>query len=141
MWQLSGFSLFLQLFSDSGVTFGGRHLDQGVTVSGNRTGMVFVDTATFRAQLREAQMVAMTFTDRLTALQERYERLENAATAAWVNMPSEYQMAQYQLELDHLRSRIRMEQENVSWSHLKLQQVCQAFRNHVERIRAEDQNR
>lgn len=123
------------------MTFGGRHLDQGDHVSGNRTGTAFVDTATFKARLREAQLIAATFTDRLTALQERYETLENAATAAWVDLPSEYAQAQYQAELEHLASRIRMEQENVSWSQLKLQQVCQAFRDHVERTRAAEQNR
>ena len=122
------------------MTFGGRHLEQGGTVSGHHEALGFVNVATYKAQLREAQIVASTFAGRLLALQERYEALENAATAAWVDLPSEYAQAQYLAELENLASRIRMERENVSWSLAKVQGVCGQFRKAVERARSSDKN-
>lgn len=117
------------------MTFGGRHLDQGENVSMERQPFRFVNVATYRAQLREAQIVARTFADRLQHLQDRYEALENAASAAWVDLPSEYAQAQYQTELEHLAARIAIERENVSWSLGKMKEVCEAFRKHVESSR------
>lgn len=118
------------------MTFGGQHLDQGDDVSRERTRVAFVNVATYRAQLREAQIIARTFSDRLLALQDRYEALENAAAAAWIDLPSEYAQAQYLAELEHLAARIALERENVSWSLGKVKEVCEEFRKHVQATRA-----
>lgn len=107
-------------------------------MSKERLPVGFVNVATYKTQLREAQIIARTFSDRLLALQERYETLQNAASAAWVDLPSEYSQAQYTVELQHLASRIAIERENVAWSVGKLQEVCQAFRKHIETVRASE---